>query len=73
MTTAMQHPSYALEDRYGARNYAPLPVMLERGEGVWLFDTDGRRYLDMMSRTRRSALGIRTPSSWPRWWSRPAA
>lgn len=32
MTTAMQHPSYALEDRYGARNYAPLPVMLERGK-----------------------------------------
>src|SRR3954465_685105 len=38
-----------LERRFGARNYDPLPVTLERGEGVWLFDTDGRRYLDMMS------------------------
>jgi ornithine--oxo-acid transaminase len=38
-----------LERRYGARNYDPLKVTLERGEGVWLFDTDGRRYLDMMS------------------------
>ena len=38
-----------LERRFGARNYDPLPVVLERGEGVWLFDTEGRRYLDMMS------------------------
>lgn len=38
----------ALEDRYGARNYQPLPVTLVRGEGVWLWDDEGRRYLDMM-------------------------
>ncbi|MDT7785795.1 MAG: ornithine--oxo-acid transaminase [Pseudonocardiales bacterium] len=38
-----------LERHYGARNYDPLAVTLERGEGVWLFDTAGRRYLDMMS------------------------
>ena len=38
-----------LEQRYGAANYHPLPVTLERGAGVWLFDTEGRRYLDMMS------------------------
>jgi ornithine--oxo-acid transaminase len=38
-----------LERRYGARNYDPLPVVLDRGEGVWLYDTAGRRYLDMMS------------------------
>jgi ornithine--oxo-acid transaminase len=38
-----------LERRYGARNYDPLQVTLERGDGVWLFDTAGRRYLDMMS------------------------
>lgn len=61
MTTAMQHPSYALEDRYGARNYAPLPVMLERGEGVWLFDTDGRRYLDMMSAYSAVSFGHSHP------------
>lgn len=39
----------ALEGRWCARNYKPLPVVIERGEGVWLWDTDGRRYLDMMS------------------------
>ena len=38
-----------LENRYCAHNYAPLPVVLTRGEGVWLWDVDGRRYLDMMS------------------------
>lgn len=38
----------AHENRFGARNYAPLPVVLARGEGVWLYDTTGKRYLDMM-------------------------
>ena len=38
-----------LERRYGACNYDPLGVTLERGEGVYLYDTEGRRYLDMMS------------------------
>lgn len=39
----------ALEERYGAHNYQPLPVDLVRGEGVWLWDKHGRRYLDLMS------------------------
>jgi ornithine--oxo-acid transaminase len=38
-----------LEGQYCARNYRPLPVVLTRGEGVWLLDSDGRKYLDMMS------------------------
>src|SRR5260370_26437662 len=38
-----------LENRYSARNYRPLPVTLARGEGAYLWDTDGRRYIDMMS------------------------
>jgi ornithine--oxo-acid transaminase len=38
-----------LEARYGANNYRPLPVLLSRGEGVYLFDVHGNRYLDMMS------------------------
>ena len=38
-----------LEHRYSARNYRPLPVELTRGEGVYLWDTAGRRYTDMMS------------------------
>jgi len=37
------------ETRYGARNYKPLDVVLTRGEGVWVWDVDGRRYLDCLS------------------------
>ncbi len=36
-------------DGFCANNYHPLPVTLSRGEGVWLWDVEGRRYLDMMS------------------------
>ncbi|HVE13229.1 MAG TPA: ornithine--oxo-acid transaminase [Elusimicrobiota bacterium] len=39
----------ALEDRYGAKNYAPLPVLLTRGKGVFVWDAAGRRYFDMLS------------------------
>lgn len=39
----------ALEERYCAHNYAPLPVVLVRGEGVFVWDDQGKRYLDMMS------------------------
>ncbi len=38
-----------LEAQYCARNYHPLPVVLTRGEGVFLYDESGKRYLDMMS------------------------
>ena len=36
-------------NRYGANNYKPLPVVLTRGEGVWVWDVEGRKYLDMLS------------------------
>jgi ornithine--oxo-acid transaminase len=39
----------ALEDQYGARNYKPLDVVLERGQGVWVWDVEGKRYLDCLS------------------------
>lgn len=38
-----------LEDRYGAHNYHPLPVVLEKGEGVFLWDVEGRKYFDFLS------------------------
>lgn len=38
-----------LEDRYGAHNYHPLPVVLTRGEGVFLWDTEGKKYYDFLS------------------------
>src|SRR4030065_1283920 len=39
----------ALEEQYGAHNYHPLDVVLTRGEGVWVYDVDGKRYLDCLS------------------------
>lgn len=37
------------ENKYGAHNYHPIPVVLDRGEGVYVWDTDGRRYFDFLS------------------------
>ena len=39
----------ALEEKYGAHNYHPLPVVLNRGEGVFMWDVDGKRYYDFLS------------------------
>jgi ornithine--oxo-acid transaminase len=47
----------ALENRVSAPNYAPLPVVLTRGEGSYLWDVDGRRYIDMMSAYSAVSLG----------------
>lgn len=41
--------SLELENHYGAHNYHPLPVVLTRGEGVYMWDEQGKRYLDMLS------------------------
>ena len=38
-----------LEQQYGADNYKPLDVVLERGQGVWVWDVDGNKYLDCLS------------------------
>ena len=38
-----------LEDRYGAHNYHPLDVVIERAEGVWVYDVEGNRYLDCLA------------------------
>jgi len=38
-----------LEDRYGAHNYHPLPVVLAKGEGVYVWDVDGKKYFDFLS------------------------
>jgi ornithine--oxo-acid transaminase len=50
-----------LENRYGAHNYAPLPVVLARGEGAHLWDTSGRRYVDMMSAYSTASHGHAHP------------
>ena len=38
-----------LEKKYGAHNYKPLNVVLTRGKGVWVWDIDGKKYLDCIS------------------------
>lgn len=37
------------EDRCGAHNYAPIPVVIERGRGAFVWDVDGKRYYDFLS------------------------
>jgi ornithine--oxo-acid transaminase len=48
-------------DRWSAHNYHPLPVVLERGEGCWVWDVDGKRYLDMLSAYSAVNQGHRHP------------
>jgi ornithine--oxo-acid transaminase len=48
-TTGRSQELMALEDRYGAHNYHPLPVVLTRGEGVYLWDVEGKQYFDFLS------------------------
>jgi ornithine--oxo-acid transaminase len=51
----------ARERAYGARNYEPLPVVLSKGEGSWVTDVDGRRYLDLMSAYSAVSFGHAHP------------
>lgn len=51
----------ALEQQYCAHNYAPLPIVLARGEGVSLWDDQGRRYMDMMSAYSAVSFGHAHP------------
>ena len=52
MTTSSESKTadlLAIEDQWGAHNYHPLPIVVERAEGVWVYDVDGKRYLDCLS------------------------
>lgn len=55
------HPAIALERRYCAPNYQPLPIVLARGEGCHVWDDQGRRYLDMMSAYSAASFGHAHP------------
>ena len=48
-------------ERWSARNYAPLPVVISEGEGAWVTDTDGRRYLDCLAAYSAVNFGHRHP------------
>jgi ornithine--oxo-acid transaminase len=46
----MKHQDYiAMEEKFGAHNYKPLEVVLKRGQGVWVWDVDDKKYLDCLS------------------------
>ena len=49
MVSNLQNNLINREALYGAKNYSPLPIVLQKGEGVYLWDVDGNKYLDMMS------------------------
>jgi ornithine--oxo-acid transaminase len=48
-TITSSQEAILLEDQYGAHNYHPLPVVLSKGEGVFLWDVEGKRYYDFLS------------------------
>jgi ornithine--oxo-acid transaminase len=50
-TQDLNNTSYyiALEEKYGAQNYHPLPVVIERGQGIYLYDVEGKQYFDFLS------------------------
>jgi len=65
MTEATASTTQALlaeVDKYSAHNYHPLPVVIERGEGVWVWDVDGNRYLDMLAAYSALNQGHRHPA-----------
>ncbi len=48
-------------ENYSANNYHPLPVVIEKGEGVWVYDLEGKQYLDMLSAYSALSHGHRHP------------
>ena len=65
MTTHEDRPAsrehIELVERHSARNYAPLPVVIAEGEGCWVTDVEGRRYLDMLAAYSALNFGHRHP------------
>ena len=50
-----------MDDTYGAHNYKPLDVILNKGEGVWVWDVEGNKYMDMLSSYSALNHGHRNP------------
>ncbi len=55
--TAKQEEQVAMGDKYGAHNYHPLPVVLSRGKGCFMYDTDGKEYLDSCNKPLPPSMG----------------
>jgi len=50
-----------IEEQYGAHNYQPLDVVLCKGDGIWVYDVEGRKYLDCLSSYSALNQGTCTP------------
>jgi ornithine--oxo-acid transaminase len=62
-TAPMNRDEFLSEvDTYSAHNYHPLPLILTRGEGAWVWDTDGNRYLDCLAAYSALNQGHRHPA-----------
>lgn len=48
-TTTKSQVLMELEDQYGAHNYHPIPVVIEKGEGVFVWDVEGKKYYDFLA------------------------
>lgn len=48
-------------EQYGAKNYHPLPIVISKGEGVWVYDPEGNKYMDMLSAYSAVNQGHRHP------------
>jgi len=59
---ATSSSAISLDERYGAPNYHPLPVAIARGNGAWVTDIEGRRYLDFLSAYSALNFGHRHPA-----------
>jgi ornithine--oxo-acid transaminase len=63
MTSTIPATDYLAEvDRYSAHNYHPLPIVLERGEGAWVWDVEGKKYLDCLAAYSAVNQGHRHPA-----------
>ena len=51
----------AIEDLYGAHNYHPLDVVIDRAQGIWMYDVEGKKYLDFLSAYSAVNQGHRHP------------
>jgi len=56
-----QHPDITLAETYGAHNYHPLPIVVAKAEGVWVYDAEGNKYMDMLSAYSALNQGHRHP------------
>ena len=62
MTTTPAIDYLSEVDRYSAHNYHPLPIVLERGDGAWVWDVEGKRYLDCLAAYSAVNQGHRHPA-----------